>query len=54
MTTRTVIEGLVGAGAAVGLGVDGAASNEDGGLASEAVEIARESRRLAARAEARA
>jgi cytosine/adenosine deaminase-related metal-dependent hydrolase len=29
------VAGLVGAGVAVGLGVDGAASNEDGGLASE-------------------
>jgi cytosine/adenosine deaminase-related metal-dependent hydrolase len=29
------VTGLVGAGVAVGLGVDGAASNEDGGLASE-------------------
>ncbi|MGN6867205.1 MAG: 8-oxoguanine deaminase [Solirubrobacteraceae bacterium] len=29
------LAGLVGAGVAVGLGVDGAASNEDGGLASE-------------------
>ena len=29
------VAGLLGAGVAVGLGVDGAASNEDGGLASE-------------------
>jgi cytosine/adenosine deaminase-related metal-dependent hydrolase len=29
------VAGLVGAGVPVGLGVDGAASNEDGGLASE-------------------
>ncbi|HSC03182.1 MAG TPA: 8-oxoguanine deaminase [Solirubrobacteraceae bacterium] len=29
------VAGLIGAGVAVGLGVDGAASNEDGGLASE-------------------
>ena len=29
------VAGLVGAGVSVGLGVDGAASNEDGGLASE-------------------
>jgi 8-oxoguanine deaminase len=34
-TGTAPLAGLVGAGVAVGLGVDGAASNEDGGLASE-------------------